>query len=127
MRRLRQQIATACAVYASKVLTHARHTLANFFFFFFFFFFLKVWWQAATLFIYFTLREHTYNIYICNSLRTASSCLYRFRSVEGLLWGAEPRFKLRPALQQADALRFAPRRTTRTPTLANCYRMRRLR
>ncbi len=28
---------------------------------------------------------------------------YSFRSVEGLLWGAEPIFKLGPALQQADA------------------------
>jgi hypothetical protein len=61
--------------------------------------------------IYFTLSEHTYNIYIYNSSRTASCCLHRFRSVEGLLWGAEPRFELGPALQQADALLFVPRRT----------------
>jgi hypothetical protein len=78
--------------------------------FLFFLFFLKVWWQAATLFIYFTLSEHTYNIYIYNSLRTASCNLHRFCSVEGLLWGAEPRFELGPALQQADALLFVPRR-----------------
>ena len=77
-------------------------------------FFLKVWWQAATLF-YLFYSEHTYNIYICNSMRTAASCLHRFRSVEGLLWGAEPRFELRPALQQADALLFAPRRTLFAP------------
>ena len=44
-------------------------------------------------------------------MRTATSCLHRFRSAEGLLWGAEPRFELGPALQQADALQFAPRRT----------------
>ncbi len=67
--------------------------------------------SCHSFFIYFTLSEHTYNIYICNSMRTASSFLHRFRSVEGLLWGAEPRFELGPALQQADALQFAPRRT----------------
>ncbi len=33
------------------------------------------------------------------------------RSVEGLLWGVEPRFELGPAVQQADALLSEPRRT----------------
>jgi hypothetical protein len=33
------------------------------------------------------------------------------RSVEGLLCGAEPRFELGPALQEADALLPEPRRT----------------
>jgi hypothetical protein len=31
--------------------------------------------------------------------------------VEGLLWGAEPRFELGPAVQQADALLSEPRGT----------------
>ncbi len=35
------------------------------------------------------------------------------RSVEGLLWGAEPRFELGPAVQQADALQSEPHRTLR--------------
>ncbi len=40
------------------------------------------------------------------------SCyLHCFRSVEGLLWGAEPRFELATAVQQADALLSEPRRT----------------
>jgi hypothetical protein len=56
--------------------------------FFFFFFFLKDWWHAATVFIYF----------------------YIIR-VEGLLWGAEPRFELGPAVQQAGALLSEPHRT----------------
>ncbi len=76
--------------------------------------FLKVKGLVASchsFFIYFTLSEHTYNIYIYNSSRTASCNLHRFRSVEGLLRGAEPRFELGPALQQADALLFVPRRT----------------
>ncbi len=78
--------------------------------------FFFVWWQAATLFIYYlSLSEHTYNIYIYNSSRTASCCLHSFRSVEGLLWGAEPRFELGPALQQADALLIVPRRTLIVP------------
>jgi hypothetical protein len=57
-------------------------------------FFLKVWWQAATLFIYFTLSEHTYNIYIYNSSRTASCNLHRFRSVEGLLYDRNTYFTI---------------------------------
>jgi hypothetical protein len=35
--------------------------------------------------------------------RVTSCCPHGFRSVEGLLWGAEPRFELWPAFQQADA------------------------
>jgi hypothetical protein len=69
--------------------------------------------KLPLFFIYFTLSEHTYNIYIYNSSRTASCCLHRFRSVEGLLWGAEPRYELGPALQQADALLFVPDRSLR--------------
>jgi hypothetical protein len=68
--------------------------------------------KLPLFFIYYlSLSEHTYNICIYNSSRTASCCLHRFRSVEGLLWGAEPRFKLGPALQQADALLIVPGRT----------------
>jgi hypothetical protein len=71
-----------------------------------------LWWQAVTFFsLFYTLSEHTYNIYMYNSSITASYCLHRFFSVEGLLWGAEPRFELGPALQQAVALLFVPRRT----------------
>ncbi len=56
-------------------------------------------------FLFFTLSERTYNVYIQNSSKNASCCcLHRFRSVEGVLWGAEPRFELGPALQQADGL-----------------------
>ncbi len=42
---------------------------------------------------------------------TALVVLITFRSVEGLLWGTEPRFELGPAVQQADALLSEPRRT----------------
>ncbi len=56
--------------------------------------------KLPLFFTYFTLSEHTYNIYLYNSSRTTSCCLHRFRSVEGLLWGAEPRFELGPAFQQ---------------------------
>ncbi len=78
---------------------------------FFFFFFKGLVASCHSFFFYFTLSEHTYNIYIYNSSRTRSCCLHRFRSLEGLLWGAEPRFELGPALQQADVLLFVPRRT----------------
>ncbi len=40
-----------------------------------------------------------------------------FRSVEGLLWGAGPRFEIGPALQQADALLSEPCR------ILNCWRL----
>ncbi len=71
---------------------------------------------------YFTVSEHTYNIYIYNSSRTASCYLHRFRSVEGLLWGAEPRFKLGHALQRADTLLFVPSCTlAKIPRLLFCY------
>jgi hypothetical protein len=42
---------------------------------------------------------------------SSPSCLHRFRSVESLLWGAEPIFELGLALQLADALLFVPRCT----------------
>jgi hypothetical protein len=77
----------------------------------FFSFFIERFGDKLPLF-FFILGEHTYTIYIYNSLRTASCCcLHRFRSVENILWGAEPRFELGPALQQADALLIVPRRT----------------
>ncbi len=75
----------------------------------------QVWWHAATLFIYFTLIEHTYNLYIYNSSSAVSCFPHSFRSVEGLLWGAEPRFELGPALQQADVLLSEPCRTLTEP------------
>ncbi len=60
----------------------------------------------------FTLFEQRYNIDIYYSSSTVPSCCpHGFRSVKGLLWGAEPRFELGPALQQGDALLFEPRRT----------------
>ncbi len=53
---------------------------------------------------------YMYNIYLL--LGEYLSCyLHCFRSVDGLLWGAEPRFELGPAVQQADALLPVPRRT----------------
>jgi hypothetical protein len=58
----------------------------------------------------FSLFEHTYNIYIL--LFECRSCFPRGVSlVEGLLWVAELKFELGPALQQADALLSEPRRT----------------
>jgi hypothetical protein len=47
-----------------------------------------------------TLTEHTYNI-LCIILAECRSWSLIFRSVEGLLWSAEPRFEFGPALQQA--------------------------
>jgi hypothetical protein len=58
-----------------------------------------------------SLLQYRYHSYICNSSSTASCYLHRFCSVEGLLWGLEPRFELGPVLQQSDALLFVPRRT----------------
>jgi hypothetical protein len=53
---------------------------------------LKVWWHAATLFIhFFTLTEHTYNILYIILVECRSCSPNCFRSVEDLLWGAEPR------------------------------------
>jgi hypothetical protein len=40
-----------------------------------------------------------------------SCCPQGFRSVEGLLWGAEPRFELGPPIQHADALLSESSRT----------------
>jgi hypothetical protein len=54
---------------------------------------LKVWWHAATLFIYFyIIRADIQYLYILLG-EYHSSYLHCFRSVEGLLWGAEPRFE----------------------------------
>ncbi len=47
------------------------------------------------LFINFYIIEKTYSIY---------TYILFVGSVEGLLWGAEPRFELVHALQQADAI-----------------------
>jgi hypothetical protein len=55
------------------------------------------------LFINFTLIEHTVHLYIV-LVEYHSCCPHGFRSVESLLGGAEPRFELGPALQQAAAL-----------------------
>jgi hypothetical protein len=43
-----------------------------------YFFHMAMCSQWNVFFLYFTLSEHTYNIYICNSSRTASCCLHRF-------------------------------------------------
>jgi hypothetical protein len=58
---------------------------------------------CRTFFLY-ILIEHTYNIFYINSSSTTLEILIAVRSVEGTLWGAEPRFELGPALQQADTL-----------------------
>ncbi len=64
------------------------------------------------LFINFYIIGKTYCIYTYILLVGYHSCCpHGFRSVEGLLWGAEPRYELGPALQQADAILFEPRRT----------------
>jgi hypothetical protein len=77
--------------------------------FFFFFFFLKVWWHAATLFYLFLHKSSRHTMFIYPTPRIPSCCPHGYRSVEGLLWGAEPRLELGPALQQADALLYEPR------------------
>jgi hypothetical protein len=67
--------------------------------------------MLCTLFLFiFTLLEQTHNI-LLTTRRVPSGCPHGFRSVEGLLWGAELRLELGPALQQADALLSEPRRT----------------
>jgi hypothetical protein len=68
----------------------------------------KVWWHTATLFIYFyNNRSNIQYLYIL--LIEYYSCYpHCFRSVESLLWGAEPSFEPGPALQQADALLYEP-------------------
>ncbi len=53
------------------------------------------------------------------SWSTTLVVLIAFRSVEGLLWGAEPRFELGPAVQQAGALLSEPHRTLDTWALFN--------
>jgi hypothetical protein len=63
-------------------------------------------------FIYFYInRVDIQCLYIYTTRRVPYCCPRGFRSVEGLLWGAESRFELWPALQQADALLYEPRRT----------------
>ncbi len=74
--------------------------------------FLKVWWHAATLFIYFYMNRADIQYFIYTTRRsTTLVVLIAFRSVEGLLWGAEPRFEPGPAVQQAGALLSEPHRT----------------
>ncbi len=58
-------------------------------------------------YIHFTLIEHTNNNYIYTT-RAALVFPHSFRLVAGLLWGAEPRFELGPALQQAALSHAAP-------------------
>jgi hypothetical protein len=57
------------------------------------------------LFLHYSSR-HTMVIY--TTRRVPSCCPHGFRSVEGLLWGAQPRFELGPAVQQADVLLSEP-------------------
>jgi hypothetical protein len=73
-----------------------------------YFFFFKVWGHAATLFIYFYIYRAYIQYFIYYSYSTTLDVLTAFRSVEGLLWGAEPRFELGPAVQQADELLSVP-------------------
>ncbi len=56
------------------------------------------------------LSRHTIS-YIYYSLSTTLVLLIAIRSVESLLWGAEPRFEPGPAVQQAGALLSEPHRT----------------
>ncbi len=49
--------------------------------------------------------------YIYFSLSTTLVVLIAFRSIEGLLWVAEPKFEPGPAVQQAGALLSKPHRT----------------
>jgi hypothetical protein len=66
---------------------------------------IKAWWHTATLFLFYfyIIRAEIQYFYIYYTRRVPPCCPHGFRSVEGLLWGAEPRFELWPALQQADA------------------------
>ncbi len=63
------------------------------------------------LFIFYINRA--YNILYVILVECRSCSPHCFRSVEGQQWGAEPRFELGPAVQQADALLSEPRRTLR--------------
>jgi hypothetical protein len=59
----------------------------------------------------FTLIEQTYNILYILLVEYRSWCPHCFPLGRGPLWGAEPRFELGPAVQQADVLQSEPRRT----------------
>jgi hypothetical protein len=87
---------------------------------------IKVWWHAATLFISFYINRAYIPYVIQYIILVERHSLYphSFRSVEGLLWGAEPRFELGPAIEQADtphpslchaAPLAVPRRTLTVP------------
>jgi hypothetical protein len=55
--------------------------------------------QLFFILFIFTLIEQTYNVYTYSTTcRVPSCCPHGFRSVEGLLWGAEPRFELGPTI-----------------------------
>jgi hypothetical protein len=59
----------------------------------------------------FTLLEHTYILYILIVKHLFLFLIASARKRAYILWGAEPRFELRTALQQADALLTEPRGT----------------
>ncbi len=64
------------------------------------------------LFIYFYINRADIQYFFIYTTGRVPSCYpHCFCSVEGLLWGPEPRFELGPAVQQADALLSEPRRT----------------
>ncbi len=67
--------------------------------------------RCHSFYLFFTLTEYTYNILYIILVECRSCSPHCFRSVEGHLWGAEPRFELGPAVQQADSLLSEPRHT----------------
>jgi hypothetical protein len=78
----------------------------------FLYFFIKVWWHDATLFVCFILILNRSNIQSitfihipirCNSRGSSPSLHCWSAQWEKPLWGAEPRIKLGPALQEANA------------------------
>ncbi len=89
--------------------------------FFFFFFFLKVWWPYATLFFVFiclyTLDTFTHHSFIIHKLSLRPISISSQLSAQWVEppWGAEPRFELGPALQQASALPTEPHCTVPLP------------
>jgi hypothetical protein len=82
---------------------------------------LKVWWHAATLFIYFTITEHTYNIFIYNTRRLPLLISSLLPLGRGPPLGCRAEIRTRLAIQQADALLSEPRCTLATPQLRNCF------
>ncbi len=85
---------------------------------FFFFFFFERFGGTLPLFWYIFYINRAYIQYFIYDTRRVPllfSSFFCFCSVEGHLWGAEPRFELGPAVQQADALLSEPRRTLTEP------------